>query len=83
VGFPVEEPLWKPALPASCKQPRLIRLLYYRAPMPNTSMKKIERLLKRALIYDGEMHYRLYEYELEERLDDLNWKKTMTTISFR
>ena len=33
--------------------------------------KKIEKLLKQALIQDGEMHYRLYEYELEELLDEL------------
>jgi len=33
--------------------------------------KKIEKLLKQALIHDGEMHYRLYEYELEELLDEL------------
>ncbi len=33
--------------------------------------RKIERLLINALIYDGEMPYALYEYELEERLDQL------------
>ena len=33
--------------------------------------KKIEKLLKQALIHDGEMHYQLYEYELEEFLDEL------------
>ena len=31
--------------------------------------KKIEKLLKQALIHDGEMHYELYKYELEELLD--------------
>ena len=33
--------------------------------------KKIEKLLKQALIHDGEMHHQLYEYELEEFLDEL------------
>jgi hypothetical protein len=33
--------------------------------------KKIEKLLRQALLNEGAMQYRLYEYELEERLDDL------------
>ncbi len=33
--------------------------------------RRIEKLLINALIYDGEMPYALYEYELEERLDQL------------
>ena len=33
--------------------------------------KNIEKLLEQALIHDGEMQYGLYEYELEELLDDL------------
>lgn len=33
--------------------------------------KNIEKLLKQALIHDGEMQYELYEYELEELLDEL------------
>jgi hypothetical protein len=33
--------------------------------------KNIEKLLKQALIHDGEMQYGLYEYELEELLDEL------------
>src|SRR5262245_40802982 len=33
--------------------------------------KKIEKLLRQALLQEGAMPYRLYEYELEERLDDL------------
>jgi frataxin-like iron-binding protein CyaY len=33
--------------------------------------KKIKKLLEQALLYDGEMHYSLYEYELEELLDYL------------
>ena len=37
--------------------------------------KKIERLLKRALIHDGAMQYELYRYELEELLDE--WKSSM------
>jgi len=35
------------------------------------SAKKIEKLLEKALIHDGEMAYALYEYELEEHLDKL------------
>ncbi len=35
------------------------------------AVKKIERLLKRALIHDGGMAYALYEYELADHLDDL------------
>jgi hypothetical protein len=35
--------------------------------------KNIEKLLKQALIHDGEMQYGLYEYELEELLDELNY----------
>ena len=30
--------------------------------------KKTEKLLKQALIHDGEMHYRLYEHELKSSL---------------
>jgi hypothetical protein len=37
--------------------------------------KKIEKKLKQALIHDGEMQYELYEYELEELLDE--WKSSM------
>lgn len=33
--------------------------------------KKIERLLKQALLHDGAMEYALYEYELADHLDDL------------
>ena len=33
--------------------------------------KNVEKLLKQALIHDGEMQYGLYEYELEELLDEL------------
>ncbi len=33
--------------------------------------KKIKKLLKQALIDDGEMDYSLYKYELEELLGDL------------
>ena len=33
--------------------------------------KKIAKLLEQALIHDGEMQYELYEYELEELLDEL------------
>ncbi len=33
--------------------------------------KKIEQLLKKTLLDDGAMQYGLYEYELEEQLDDL------------
>jgi frataxin-like iron-binding protein CyaY len=33
--------------------------------------KNIEKLLEQALIHDGEMQYGLYEYELEELLDEL------------
>ena len=33
--------------------------------------KKIEKLLRQALLNEGQMQYRLYEHELEERLDDL------------
>jgi hypothetical protein len=35
------------------------------------SAKGIERLLKKALLQEGEMQYRLYEYELKEIIDDL------------
>ncbi len=38
--------------------------------------KKIERHLKQALIHDGEMQYQLYEYELEELLDELRSSMT-------
>ena len=37
------------------------------------SAKKIANLLKRALLRDGEMVYALYEHELEEVLDDLEF----------
>ena|ERR1041384_3667393 len=37
--------------------------------------KRIEELLKQALINDGEMQYELYQYELEELLDE--WKASM------
>jgi hypothetical protein len=37
--------------------------------------KRIEKLLKQALIHDGQMQYELYEYELEELLDE--WKSSM------
>lgn len=33
--------------------------------------KKIEKLLERALIHDGEMSYGLYEFEFEDDLDEL------------
>ena len=39
------------------------------------SIKKIEKLLTRALLNDGEMEYALYEHELEEILDHM--KKSM------
>jgi frataxin-like iron-binding protein CyaY len=35
------------------------------------SARKIEKRLKQALLQEGEMHQRLYEYELEELIDDL------------
>lgn len=35
------------------------------------STKKIEKLLKQALLQDGEMNHSLYEFELEEIVDDL------------
>lgn len=35
------------------------------------SAKKIAHLLKRALLNNGKMEYALYEYELEELLDEL------------
>ncbi len=38
--------------------------------------KKIEKHLKQSLIHNGEMQYQLYEYELEELLDEL--KSSMT-----
>src|SRR5215216_2579042 len=37
--------------------------------------KRIQRLLKQALIHDGEMQYELYKYELEELLDE--WISSM------
>ena len=37
--------------------------------------KRIEKLLKQALIHDGEMQHELYEYEMEELLDE--WKSSM------
>ena len=33
--------------------------------------KQIEKLLKKTLLNDGAMQYGLYEYELEEQVDDL------------
>jgi hypothetical protein len=33
--------------------------------------KKIEKVLKQVLIHDGDMDYGLYDFELEELLDDL------------
>ncbi len=33
--------------------------------------KTVKKLLEQALLHDGEMQYGLYEYELEELLDDL------------
>ena len=33
--------------------------------------KQIEKLLKKTLLHDGAMQYGLYEYELEDQLDDL------------
>jgi len=35
------------------------------------SVKNIKKLLDQALLHDGEMQYGLYEYELEELLDEL------------
>ena len=35
------------------------------------TVKDITRLLERALLRDGEMHHTLYEYELEEIVDNL------------
>lgn len=35
------------------------------------SARQIEKLLKRALLHNGPMVYALYEYELEESLDEL------------
>lgn len=37
--------------------------------------KRIEELLKKALLLDGEMEYGLYEHELEEHID--YWRKGM------
>jgi hypothetical protein len=37
--------------------------------------KKLDKLLKQALLNDGEMKYELYQYELEELLDE--WKSSM------
>ena len=37
--------------------------------------KRIEKLLKQALLNDGEMQYELYRHELEELLDE--WKASM------
>lgn len=36
----------------------------------NLKTTKIKELLEQALLYDGEMHYALYEHELEELLDE-------------
>jgi hypothetical protein len=33
--------------------------------------KNIEKLLEQTLLHDGAMQYRLYEYELEELVDEL------------
>jgi hypothetical protein len=35
------------------------------------SAKRIEKLLRQALLHDGEMHRGLYEHELEEVVDEL------------
>ncbi len=35
------------------------------------TVKDITRLLERALLREGEMHYELYKHELEEIIDDL------------
>ncbi len=35
------------------------------------TVKNIKKLLEQALLHDGEMVYALYEYELEEHLDQL------------
>jgi hypothetical protein len=35
------------------------------------SAKQIEKLLTQALLYDGEMDYGLYEYELEEQMEKM------------
>lgn len=35
------------------------------------TVKNITRLLEQALLRDGNMHHELYQYELEEILDDL------------
>ncbi len=35
------------------------------------SAKRIAKLLEQALLHDGAMQYELYEYELEELLDEL------------
>ena len=40
--------------------------------------KKIEKLLKKTLLDDGAMQYGLYEYELEEQLDDLRESVNLT-----
>jgi hypothetical protein len=37
--------------------------------------KRIGKLLKQALLYDGEMKQEAYEYEMEELLDE--WKSSM------
>ena len=37
--------------------------------------KRIDKLLKQALLCDGEMKYELYQHELEELLDE--WKSSM------
>ena len=34
------------------------------------TVKDITRLLERSLLRDGEMHHTLYEYELEEIVDN-------------
>lgn len=62
----------------SAPEPNSIRLLEQHQKWPSVndsryamSAKKIENLLKQALIHDGEMQYELYEYELKELLDEL------------
>lgn len=35
------------------------------------STKKIEKLLNQALVQNGKMHHSLYEFELDELVDDL------------
>lgn len=39
--------------------------------MPTHKAKEIQKLLKIALLQDGKMEHALYEYELEEQVEDL------------